>query len=337
MKYNIFKSRDYTYIKKLFSEERKKFFPEIKNAVITDLKIKEVSPSWAKDTCLNKYEVTLNNKYTKKIRETSESKKSKKGVWEIMNFLYTSPINVPQKTIARPIDFISQYNLLFYEEVPGTPLSQLMAENNKTEVKRALILAAQWLAKLHRIKFKTKIKKAFYPQTRGYKILFKQIKKYFPNLKKDLVQDKILEFTDEIWKTENVLIHADFYPGNIIVNKDQLFIIDFDKAGSGPGLMDIATLYGALEFPNSVWKIRFNQKELKELQTAFLKKYCQSRGINYTKTKSNLKMFLAKIFLDQIRYYFYFDLQNIKRMPKEYKTNLSNKLRDLILKVKSYL
>lgn len=337
MYYNIFKSRDPVYIKKLFSQKREKFFPGIKDAKITNLKIKEVSPFWAKDTCLNKYDVQLNNKYIRKIRETSETKKSKRKVWEIMNFVYKSSMEARQKSTARPIDFLSRYNMLFYEEVPGTTLAQLIADNNVEEIKKALILAAQWLSRLHRLPVNSRIKKAFYPQANGYKILFKKIAKYLPSLKKDLLKAKLLEFTDKIWRKEKVLIHADFYPSNIIVNKNQLFIIDFDKSGLGPGLMDVATLYGCLEFPSSVWELKFNQKQIRNFQTLFLRSYCKTANLDYIKTKKKLRKFLAKIFLDQIRYYFFFDFANIKQMSKEHKASLTNKLQDLISKVKEYL
>ena len=335
--YNIFKSRDPSYIKKLFSREREKFFPEIKDARITALKIKEVSPSWAKNTCLNKYDVRLNNRYIKTIRETSEAKKSKRGVWKTMNFIYESPLNNRQKTTARPIEFIAKYNLLFYDEVPGIPLAQLIEENNIAQIKKALVLAAKWLAELHRLPTNNKIQKAFYPQSKGYKILFTKIEKYLPELKKDLIDINLLNFTDEIWKKEKVLIHADFYPGNIIFDKNRLFVIDFDKAGLGPSLMDIATLYGCLEFPDSIWELKLSQKQINNLQTLFLQTYSQAAKRDYNKTEKELRKFLAKIFLDQIRYYFFFDLQNIPTMSDEYRDGLSNKLRDLILKVKSYL
>jgi len=337
MKYDIFKSRDIVYIKKLFTKEKNRFFPGLEKSKITNITIKEVSPSWAKDTCLNKYKIQLDNKYIREIRETSSAKNSKKKIWQIMNYIYNNSFHTQRKTTPRPIYFVSQHNLLFYDEVPGTPLSVLISQNDTTAVKKSLISAGQWLTQLHQLEIKKNFKKAFYPGTKGYKILFTKIKRYLPELKKDLIEIKKIEFTDKIWEAEKALIHADFYPGNIIINKNIFSVIDFDKTGVGPSLMDVATLYGCLEFPDTSWKLQFSQKKRKDFQEIFLQSYCQAKNIDFIKTKIKLRKFLAKIFLDQLRYYFLFDRQNVNLMARKDRANLINKLRDLILKIKIYL
>jgi len=254
-----------------------------------------------------------------------------------MNCIYNSSLNFKQKTTAQPICFIPQYNLLFYNEVPGKPLSALFQQSNKEIIKKYLILAGQWLAQLHQLPIKKFFRKAFYPGFKGYKNLFIKIKQQLPELEKYLTEIKKVEFTDKIWKAKNKLIHADFYPGNIVVKKNNLFVIDFDKSGIGPPLMDVATLYGCLEFPKNIWKLQFNQGEREEIQEVFLNSYCQAKNVSLAKTKVRLKKFLAKIFLDQLRYYFLFESQNINLMTKKNRVNLVNKLKALILKIKKYL
>ena len=334
MRYNIFKSRDKNYIENLFEKKKQKFFPEFKNSKITNIAIKEISPSWAKDTCLNKYKVSSSNRKRKEIRETSSAKNSKKEVWKIMNRIYNVSFGGKEKSIPRPICFVPRYNLLFYDEAPGIPLSALMAKKDLQATRESLISAGRWLAELHQLKVNKNIKKAFYPKVKGYKSLFKKIKKYLPEIKKDLEGIKNIEFIDKSWEREKVLIHADFYPGNIIVNRTKLFVIDFDKSGVGPFLMDIATLYGSLEFPKTIWNLQFSQKEKKDLQEVFLGSYCQARNIDFLKTKLELKKFLTKIFLDQLRYHFLFNLKNIDSMKKKNRADLIKKLRDLIAKIK---
>ena len=328
MKYDIFKSRDINYIRKLFTERIKEFFPHSDGNKISDIFIKEVSPSWAKDTCLNKYEVRFDNGKTENIRETSSVNKSKEEVWRIMNYIYSF-----QKTVSRPIYFDKKNNLLFYEEVKGRQFSDLIEKGDKLAIKKYLVLIGKWLSWLHKLPIEH-FREAFYPNKKEYEILFNKVKKYLPELKKDLNRIKNIDFIDEVWETgEKTLVHADFYPGNIIVNGDEFFVIDFDKAGIGNSLIDIATLYGCLEFPDTVWKLKFNQEERKSLQETFLYSYCEAEGINLEKTKIKLKEFLSKIFLDQFRYHFLFNLQNIDLMSQKERNLLVKKLRDLISKV----
>lgn len=37
----------------------------------------------------------------------------------------------------------------------------------------------------------------------------------------------------------NIRLHADFHPGNVLVNRDQLYIVDLDDARSGPAIQDL--------------------------------------------------------------------------------------------------
>jgi len=326
MKYNkIFKAQDPLFIKNLFTKKKRSFFANVADKTIKSIQIEKVSPSWAKDTCLIKYKVTFENHLIKRFRATSSKKESKEDVYKIMQYLYK------KLPIANAVYFDKNHNILFYEEVPGRTLAEIIEKKEKRILSQSLKKAALFLAKLHNLKPKTPFSKAFFPQSTGYKNVFQKIKTSLPELKKEIPPLEILKFVDKIWENQSVLIHNDLYPGNIIVDKTQLYVIDFDKAGRGPALIDLAAIVASFNFPKEIWQIKLSQRDRTKLQDIFIKTYCKSQHIDFKKTKTQLKKFLAKIFLDQIRYYFLLDYKNLPKMTKQNRRKFGQKIRSLII------
>ena len=326
MKYNkIFKAQDPLFIKNLFTQKKRVLFDNVADKKIKSIQIERVSPSWAKDTCLVKYKVTFENHLIKTLRATSSKKESKEDVYKIMQYLYK------KLPIANAVYFDKNHNILFYKEIPGRTLTEIMEKKEKRILSQSLKKAALFLAKLHNLKPKSPFSNAFFPQSTGYTYIFKKIKTSLPELKKEIPSLKTLKFVDKIWKNQNALIHNDFYPGNIIVGKAELYVIDFDKAGRGPALMDLATIMASFNLPKEIWQIKLSQRDRDKLQDIFIKTYCKSQHIDFKKTKTQLKKFLAKIFLDQIRYYFLLDSKNLPKMTKQNRRKFGQKIRSLII------
>ena len=333
----IFQALDKTFIQELFKRKKKLFFPSIKEE-ISEIEIERVSPDWAKESCLVRYEILFDNDTKKIVRGTAKAKKSEKSVWQLMKYLYSNDFSAGELQIIRPLDYLADTNLLLYEEAPGFTLTEIIEKENKTITKRILKNIARWLVKLHSLNFEQKkFPKAIFIGQRGYKDIFRKIEKYMPELKNDLIPTNKLNFIDKIWQYKKTLIHNDFYPGNSVSNKKIIFGIDFDRAGRGPFLMDLATFYGALDFPKEIWDLKITRKQRHHFQDVFLKEYCRLRKFDYYSIKSDLKKFLVKIFLDQIHYYTSFMIKGWGSTDKKTKDIFALKIKSLLFKTRQQL
>jgi len=335
---DIFQAVNPSYIQKLFKRKKNTYFPSFKKYKIKDIKIEKVSPDWAKETCLVKYVVFFNNNKKKILRGTAKKLKSKKPVWEVMSYLNKKVFLKGNLQIAKPIDFLKDINLLIYEEASGTPLAEIIEKENLSVVKKNLKKTALWLTKLHNATPKKEnLPKALFLKKKGYVEIMKVAKDLLPRVKNFLIPPNKLNFVDKIWYFKKTVIHNDLYSGNIIINPKYFFVIDFDRFGFGPPLMDVATIYGSLEFPKEVWPNKLNSKNIKDLQKLLLTTYCKLNKLNYQETLKEIKPFLSKIFLDQIHYYTAFTAKGWKFMNKKEKAAYTNKIKKLLLKAKEYL
>lgn len=337
MKDKIFLCFDKKYILKIFSES-KGFFYFPKNKKIVDVKIEKVSPSWAKEGCLARYIILFSDNTREKIRGTAKKDESKKRVFNIMEYLYSRGFNKGHLQSAKPFYYVPSANLLLYKESPGMTLTQIIEEKNNKVVKKNLKNVAGWLVKLHNIDLnKENFPEAVFLGFKGYKRTFEKIKKFFPELKNNLIPIYKIKFIDRLWENKETLIHNDFYPGNTISNGRIIYGIDFDRAGKGPFLMDIAAFYGALEFPKEIWDSGFSKKKIRSFQKVFLKEYCKLKNLNYSETKIKLNGFLVKVFLDQVHYYTEFSIRGLNFMDKKTKDDFTRKIKASLIKTNEYL
>lgn len=51
--------------------------------------------------------------------------------------------------------------------------------------------------------------------------------------------DNVTACYERAGNVRNIRLHADFHPGNVLVNRDQLHIVDLDDARSGPAVQDL--------------------------------------------------------------------------------------------------
>lgn len=332
----ITKILENSFAKTLFKQKRGIYFPSLKNEKISNIEISRIDPDWAKKTCLVRYKIFFNKKNLRIIRGSAKIGKGKKEAWEIMNYLYYRGFDKGNSRIAKPIDFIKRFNLLLYEEAPGSPFSQILEKSDIPKITQQFKNIAKWLAKLHSLPLpkKTILRETIFLDTKDYLQIFNKIKKFMPELKNYLIPIGKIKLINKIWMEPKSLIHNDFYPGNIIVKSKCIYSIDFDRSRIGPPLMDVAALYGCLEFPKEVWKLNFSKREIKYLQKTFLETYCNLLSLNYEGTKIKLKDFLTKVYLNQITYYAALAFEGWPFLTKAAKKGFISKIKSLLIKIK---
>ncbi|MBI4837466.1 MAG: phosphotransferase [Candidatus Portnoybacteria bacterium] len=301
MKANIFVILDVNYIKKLFNKKKLLYFPERREVAITKIEIKKNSPVWAKETCLAEYKIFFDDGSVKMVRGTASGKDSKRSVWLIMKYLKRHGL-----CVARPLDFISQLNFFLYEEVMGVSLFEIFQAGESKKIEKVLKGAGNWLAKLHGFVPEKVFQPVLFLGAKDYGSAFKKIAKLAPRLKKYFLSFEELVRLDKISRERTVLIHNDFYPGNIILASGDIYAIDFDKSGLGPPLMDVTLLFGWLDVARSVWKLGFRRNDIQRFQKIFLASYCKEAGLDYFEVRRSMNRFLVKVYLDQA--YNYIDM-----------------------------
>lgn len=337
MNKKIFLAVDKEYIHRLFCENKKIFFPEAKGD-ISEIRIKRVSPDWAKGNCLARYEIFWSNGRKIVLRGTADAEKSKKDVWLVMRMLWNNGFNKGKYRIAKPVACLSKINLLLYREAPGQSLSALIQESSQKDIKKYLSLAAAWLAKLHSFKIAgRKIAPAIFLGLDGYAKIMRKASRYFPELKSKIVPVESLKFLDNAWRENMTLIHNDFYPGNFVIGGSGCCGIDFDKTGKGPYLMDLATIIMALEFPQQIWPSKISPTDAREYQKIFLENYCRLRKISKNRVSRELEKFYVKILLDQVNYFASFAIKGLKNIKRGEKEKLVAKMAILLSKIKKRL
>jgi len=322
------------YIQKIFQKKADFYFPSLKNKRILNIEIERISPIWAKKTCLARYKIIFFDSTEEIIRATTKIDGSKRKVFEIMNYLYQNGFDRGKFQIPKPLDYLNETRALLYREAKGLPLSLVLEEKNFSF--KIFEDVAKFLFKLHSFDRKKIKRRAVVIGLTDYKKIFRKIKRLMPSISNYIISEKEIEFFNEL-KNEQGFIHGDFYPGNILINKNRMIAIDFDKAGRGPKLLDAAAFYASLEFPKSLWLLNFSQKERKLAQEIFLRKYCQLNDFNFSKTKEKLNKFLIKIFLDAIYFSGILLFDGWKEIDVRTKRDFSNKIKDLFLKVREYL
>lgn len=301
---NIFDILERDYAWRIFKNKKLVYFPELKDKDLIAVEIEKISPSWAKETCLAKYEVLFSGDIIKIIRGKASLNEATRQAWQIMEYLYSRGFSDGQSQIARPLDFIEENNFLLYEEVPGTPLSLVVQGGDFDKISACFKKAAVWLAKLHEIKVSEEnLPAAVFIKSNDFVDIFSRLANLFPGLKDDLISESELKFMADIQAERKNLLHNDFYPGNIIIGQEIVYGIDFEKSGLGSRWLDVATFLGWLAFPTAIQQFDLTQKKIQELHTVFLEAYCSACQLDYLSAQQSLNKYLAKIYLDQIYYY----------------------------------
>ncbi|HLB95351.1 MAG TPA: aminoglycoside phosphotransferase family protein [Patescibacteria group bacterium] len=197
----------------------------------------------------------------RKLRVNASGEETRQGAFQVMKFL-ANEFSGPQFFIPKVYFYDSDYNLVAYENVEGEILIDQL--NNLYLVKK-ISLAAQWLNQFHRVE-KLNI------DLPGHETFFnfEALKKFYPKLVDSgagIIADLKKRISSDF---EPKLIHGDYQPNNIIVDKDSITVFDFNDSRFDDPALDLAKFLSQLK----VMLFRFaDVKDFDNLKDAFLTNY----------------------------------------------------------------
>ena len=334
MNKNIFLSLDKNYVSKLFENKKGGYFPDAGKNAIKEIIIEKKSPEWAEETCLARYQIIFDNGETKILRGSGGLGTLKRNAWRTSAFLSKRGL-----ALAKPTDFIEEIGLFLYEEIEGLPLAALLADNyDHKAITGHLNDTALWLAKLHSIsQDDNNFPPALCISNKELKDAFDKIGQSAPALRNLWPSEKQLNLIDEIGSEKNILIHNDFFPGNIIISSGMVFAIDFDKSGLGFPLTDVAQFLLWLEMSKKIWQINIKENKILSYQKIFLSAYFKAINMDLEQERKKLSRFLAKSCLDQAYHFINIYLKGQGKLSKHNKEWHKKTIRNFLKQALIYL
>lgn len=313
----------------------------IKSPII-DLKHKKVYRSISPLSHILLYDLVLKNKKRLKIRCVANEMGERRHAAKILKLLWENKFNKGRFIVARPFGYYPEYNAMFYSHLHGENLTQTLKEKNFNTILASAELSAKWIAKLHNLNLK--IPEKLNKQNDKKQIIdlaksLSSLKKYYPNLTKkiDLLTKEYFDLQDKInWKNE-VLIHNDFFPGNIIIHKNRTGVIDFVESRMANPLIDAASLAAYTQSSLNPLANSFSSNQLNQIESKFVLTYFNARGLHPFSFSEELIVLKFRTFLYMLLQFSKIGLARLnyakqlknKKLENEYRHFWHGRIKDL--------
>ena len=146
-------------------------------------------------------------------------------------------------SVPRPIGVIPELNMWFQKRVSGTLATQLIEKERNTGLAKRI---AEAIHKVHRLEFAPRRRHTMQDELRILHERLPLLTETHPQWTSRL--NKILAACDRIGATitevEPTCIHRDFYPDQVLVSGDWLYLIDFDLFCLGDPALDAGNFLG---------------------------------------------------------------------------------------------
>lgn len=167
----------------------------------------------------------------------------------IMKYLWRHGFHSGAYQVARPVTFFYRWRLLVYEEASGTPLDRYLRRGSARHT--VIEQSARWLVALHHHSPRT-LKTAHSRANRKlyWQKALKILSRAVGSDKQRLVRavKKTMAFEDRLAAHRGrVLVHHDFHPGNILISRNTVRVVDFTESRLSDPLVDVATFVAQLD------------------------------------------------------------------------------------------
>ncbi|OJI06546.1 hypothetical protein BK004_03015 [bacterium CG10_46_32] len=218
---------------------------------------------------------------------SAHSQENREQAYEALTFINEHGFKAQKVFLPKPLFFEKKFNAFFYQGMEGKTLLTFIRKPD-TDLSEYLNQTAYWIAQLHQVD--TQDAKNFNPDNSQIKTILPgperflpKIKKLFPEYYKQIktVFEKLV--TEEEQSLTHLphkyLIHGDFHPENVIINKTdgKISAIDFTDICLGDWARDVGGFMQQLEFMSAGFH---SQEKIEALQKLFVEYYCTHRSIS---------------------------------------------------------
>jgi hypothetical protein len=251
---------------------------------------------------LVKYEITVrltdgtNQMFT--LRGSSDPSHNRRKSYDILKNLWTAGFDKGPYVVPKPVGYFEDMHLLLYENFAAPSLMQDF-ERGEKNCPNTIANSIKWLAKFHETKL-PKLPKIYdnfsIEQKKFQRLKMALIEKFGdPNGRISRAADTLLTTEQRLLRPERfVLVHGDFQPNNILSNKTQIAVIDFNDAFFYDELFDL--IYFRVQTHHMIKRLR--RMELKNHIENAVEEYLFLRNIPRDKLmEKKVALFTAKTLL----------------------------------------
>jgi len=249
---------------------------------------------------LSEYKITTKNGIKNVFGFYSSDKKSKRFYNKKIILQKLDEYNFPTAdlSIARIIRFYPKTNIFLREKVEGNTLLEMIESKDKN-YEKVIKSSARWIARMHNLTPENNIFQSNYKiAKKNYKNYLKSIESYLPE-KTNIIKDILTKVKKIRKESKTSIIHGDFQAQNVIYNpaNNKTTVIDYDWAGIGDPLYDVASFLIQLDYKTS--KL-LKDNEIIELKNQFIQEYQKASGRSLDSVAQEINTYQAEIIIQRI-------------------------------------
>ena len=174
--------------------------------------------------------------------------------------------------IPKPLRVMEEWGLLLMERIPGTMLQVVMKQAQTPQQPKEVIgLAAATLTNLHRLRFESQKVQSLQSRAEKLRRRVGSLRLVAPLLAQevDILLQQIERLGARFTVVTQTCVHGDFSPLQILIEKDQMGVVDFDSVCLGDPAIDVGNFMANLHST----AIRPARNAFRQLATHFLSEY----------------------------------------------------------------
>ena len=262
--------------------------------------------------CLIEYELINTEGQTIKLLGKVRAKGTDFHSYELQKSLWETGFgndSVDRIFVPEPLGVIPEWQMWLQRKVSGVTFTKLLTQNNN-------LLLAQKIAEVaHKLQTINIYTHRYHTMNDELRILHERIPlviQKYPQWQERL--ERILEECNYLGnntpETNVCGIHRDFYPDQVVVNNDHLYLIDLDLYCQGNPALDIGNFIGHIQ--EYSLRVFGNPGKLADLETSLIARFMQLTNKDY---RYNLRIAIAAYTTLTLVRHIYISTLFVERLP----------------------